>query len=648
MFLVDSRKRKRMSNQTRVKPTQLSLASALNYRLSRQAERAEVRDQQSADENVGEFLEIYRNARLTPFYQPIVDVSRAGVYGYEALIRGPSGSNFETPLQLFRAAASLNLDREFEILCRKLAIRRFAELKLGHLLFINISPSLLLPMGAPNGTTMEYLHEYGVDPGKIVIEVTEHCQTRQYEVLNAALDHYRNQGFKVALDDLGSGYSSLRLWTEVLPDFIKIDKHFIHNIHRNRIKQSFIHGLLKISSGSNCRIIAEGVESHEEFDFLSSAGINYQQGFYFARPAAEPPAGIDPSLLNTRTSRHLVAGLTQDNLQSITKCLPPIPAATTVREVLEKLQRNPEVNLLPIVDTDRPAGLVERFVFLNSLMQSLYGIDLYGKMKIIDFLNDDPVTVDIAATLEEASNTVTSAGTTVQAFIVTQNSRYHGVSTVLDLLHKITEQQICSARHANPLTLLPGIVPTNDAIDRLLYSRTTFALAYFDLDNFKPYNDYYGYDAGDIIIKRLAEILRSVYKKEFSLIGHIGGDDFVVVDMSNSAVENCRKVMTCMEDSIADFYRPEHLQAGGINAADRQGNYCLFPLLSISVGLVSNESASRCKAHQEISDLACQAKKLAKQTQGNSLFIDRRVGAPNTQDGCMEPCPEPPCSWKSA
>lgn len=449
-----------MSNLNQNKYIRLSLASAKADQKQLQTTQLLTKNcnEPQADEvRLQEFLEIFQNGLLTPVYQPIIDMSRTGIFGYEALIRGPQGSRFESPLQLFKTATDLNLDKEFEIQCRKLVIRRFAELELDHLLFINISPALLLAKGFQKGKTMEYLQEYAIDPSRIVIEVTEHLKIHEFEVLNNALDYYRNLGFKVALDDLGSGYSSLRLWTEVLPDFIKIDKHFIRNIHSNKIKQSFIRGLLEISTGSNCKIIAEGIETREEFEFLYNAGINYLQGYYFAMPDQLPPAVINPDLLQIHTTRRHNAGFTQDNLQNITKCLAPISATATVREVLDKLQRNPELNLLPVVQEEMAVGLVERFVFLNNLMQSVYGIDLYGKMNIIDYVGTDPVLLDISCTLEEASQSVTSLGTSVQAFIVTQNNRYYGVSTVLDLLHKITEQKICSARHANPLTLLPAL-----------------------------------------------------------------------------------------------------------------------------------------------------------------------------------------------
>lgn len=578
-----------------------------------------------SDSSTKEFLDIFTGQKLAPVFQPIIDVSRAGIYGYEGLIRGPQGSRFETPLQLFKAATMLDVDRDFEFLCRKMVIQRFAELGLGHLLFINVSPVMLLSKTFQNSRTIELLQEYKVDARKIVIEVTEHRNSREYRDLNQALDHYRGLGFRVALDDLGSGYSSLRLWTELLPDYIKIDKHFVRNVHKSKVKQSFVRGLMEISAGSNCRLIAEGVETREEFEFLSGVGVNYLQGYYFAKPSMMPPESIDKQLIQIETKVHLSAGFTQNNLQGITHCKEPIAAGTRVRDVLETLQKNPEVDLLPIVDGEQPVGLVERFVFLNTLMSSLYGLDLYGKMRIIDFQKDEPVLADLNTNLEDASRAVTARPNT-QAFIVTRHGKYFGVSTVIDLLHLITEQQICSARYANPLTLLPGIQPTNDAISRLLYAKTPFSLAYYDLDNFKPYNDHYGYDAGDQIIKQLADSLRSVYKKEFSLIGHIGGDDFVVVDMSRDAIQNCREVLARMESSVAGYYKEEHVVAGGIKGKDRLGNDSFFPLLSLSIGVVPPECTSQCSTHLQISDLAAQAKKLAKQQQGSSLFINARSG----------------------
>ncbi|MES2605401.1 MAG: GGDEF domain-containing protein, partial [Pseudomonadota bacterium] len=343
------------------------------------------------------------------------------------------------------------------------------------------------------------------------------------------------------------------------------------------------------------------------------------------QPTVLPPVHIDADLLKVTSIPEPVMLRTQDNLSGISRPASPIPFGMKVTEVLEKLQKNPELDLIPVVNSGRPVGLVERYSFLNKIMKSIYGMALYGKLRIVDFLEQTPVVVDINTNLDAVSRKVTSHGKRVHGFIVTENDKYYGVSTVLDLLHKITQQQIDSARHANPLTLLPGIVPTNQTINALLDARTPFAIVYFDLDNFKPYNDLYGYEAGDNVIKRVAAILSTVYDQQQAAIGHIGGDDFVVVDQSPNFTDRCEQVFTLFSREISTFYSAEHVLAGGIGGVDRQNRPCFFNLLSMSAGIVPPEGTATCHSHIEISDFATEAKKLAKKREGNALFINRRI-----------------------
>lgn len=392
----------------------------------------------AAAADLQDFVEIFREQRLTPLFQPIVDSAHAAIIGYEGLIRGPKDSRFMLPQRLFMAASRLGLDLDFELLCRRLVIQRFAELNTTRQLFLNVSPQYLLTRDQRCNRTLEFLHEAGLDPARIVIEITEHQQTHDYALLNQALSHYRELGFKVALDDLGSGYSSLRLWTEVLPDFIKIDKHFIHDIHKSPLKQGFIQGLQTIASGSSCSLIAEGVESRAEFDWLYNAGINYMQGYYFAVPARQPAELLGKGHLASPPERRPDMAGQRCTLREITSPAPPIAASTKVREVLDILHHNPALQLLPVVEQTQAAGLVERLVLLNDLGESLYDSDLHGNLQIVDFLRHTPVTVDITCSLEAASRIVTSAGSAPQAFLVTENGRYYGVCTVLDLLCGLT------------------------------------------------------------------------------------------------------------------------------------------------------------------------------------------------------------------
>ena len=121
---------------------------------------------------------------------------------------------------------------------------------------------------------------------------------------------------------------------------------------------------------------------------------------------------------------------------------------------------------------------------------------MYGKQPIKSFIENTPLSIDKNTPVEIVSQRLTTAMRNDQAFIVTDNGHYSGVGTVLDLLEEITSQQIRNAKHANPLTLLPGSVPINEQINKLISENVAFCVGYFDLDNFKPFNDVYGFSKG--------------------------------------------------------------------------------------------------------------------------------------------------------
>lgn len=572
--------------------------------------------------------DIIQNELVHTVFQPIIDLNRRTIHGYEALIRGPENTEYFSPLPLFEAAQAHKLEVQMEIMCRKVSIRQYAELGLREKLFLNISPSALMNPDFKTGKTQQYLQEYGITPEQVVIEVTEQQKTYNYRMFADAITHYRDMGFTVALDDLGDGYSGLRLWSELLPDFIKVDKHFIHNIHNDRIKASFVASLHRMATASNCRIIAEGVEQGEELAVLQKIGIPFAQGYHFARPKPVPPTAIEldrfaQAAVLKQDARFMEMETT--DLSRIARQVEPLSMSMLVNEIVDHLQRNPEVQLVPILQQGRPVGIINRHLFFNRLMASRFGVELYGKRPISSFLDGKVILVDINSELEDVSLRLTSTPVPEQAFIITADGLYHGVATVLDLLEIITEKKIENARHANPLTLLPGIVPVNKVIDRKLKEQQAFSVAYFDLDCFKPYNDYYGYDAGDRVIQLLADLIKKAYSRDSSLIGHIGGDDFIVMDSSNSHLENIENLLRSFTEQIPQYYDSGHLKEGGITGIDRSGRMSFFPLVSVSVGVVPPEAVSTCLSHIEIADLASEAKKIAKKQPGNSYFINRRA-----------------------
>ena len=230
---------------------------------------------------------ILAHGDLSSLFQPIVSLSEQRILGYEALTRGPSNSPLHSPLTLFAVARHASRLSELEQACRRNACLRFDNLKLDGKLFLNVSPESLLDPRHQPGRTRRLLQDLGIAPDRVVIELTEQSPTEDFSLLDNALHHYRAMGFSIALDDLGAGYSSLRLWSELRPDYVKIDRHFIDGIHQDVVKREFVESILKMARASRAQVIAEGIETRAELDCLRQMGVELFQGYLLAKPGFE-------------------------------------------------------------------------------------------------------------------------------------------------------------------------------------------------------------------------------------------------------------------------------------------------------------------------------------------------------------------------
>ena len=573
-----------------------------------------------------ELLSILEHKKLTPYFQPIVSLTQNKIIGYEALIRAPSDSALHNPINLFQVAEQHKLLAQLDYVCREISISHYARFNLdAKLLFINVSPHVLMLPQFKSGETLRYLEEFGLNPHNIVIELTEHKPFDDYELMSEAVIHYRNMGFEIALDDLGAGYSSsLRLWAELLPEYIKIDPHFIQELQKDSLKLNLVRSIQGIANALHCNVIAEGVETEDEFKMINTLGISHAQGYYFAKPAVIPLARIDASLFLDDQTEEKRFWLNSAPVEMISQFIEPISAEMTISDVMTLFQKHNELKVLPLVDDDIAIGIIFREIFLTKLFSSRYGMDLHGRKAIRTFIDQSPLSIDCNTPIELVSKQLTSTQHSEQALIITRDGKYIGIVTVLSLLEAITQQQIDNAKHANPLTLLPGSVPMNAEVNQLLANKIPFSFGYFDLDNFKPFNDIYGYSAGDDIIKAVAATLTQCLPQESGRIGHIGGDDFIVIFTGEDWLERCRQILATFERQVHNYYTPADVDAGGIWAENRSGEKCFFPMTSLSVGLVAPETACNCQSHVDVADLASEAKKLAKKIEGNSYFINHR------------------------
>ncbi|HEK0908251.1 TPA: EAL and GGDEF domain-containing protein [Pseudomonas putida] len=556
-------------------------------------------------------------------FQPIICLSERRILGYEALSRGPSNSPLHSPLNLFAIARQAGRLSELEVLCRENACRRFSELGLEGKLFLNVSPESLLEPHYPSGRTLKMLEQVGLQPSRVVIELTEQTPTDDFQLLSNALHHYRDMGFSIALDDLGAGYSSLRLWSELRPNYVKIDRHFIDGIHQDPLKREFVGSILQIARASKAQVIAEGIELGEELTVLADMGVDLLQGYLLGRPQEFPPReGLN--LLPPAHGSALMINEEGSDLAALLIEQPAVALDTPTQQVLEAFRRQANLNSLAVLDAQgHPCGIVHRHSLSDVLLQP-FGTDLFARKPISRLMNEDFLAVERSQSLQQVSRLLTSRARQriEEDFIITHGGRYQGLGRVIDVLKLITEQKIQQARYANPLTLLPGNVPIRQCLTRLLEQQRAAAVCYVDIDSFKPFNDIYGYARGDEVLLCLAQCLNDSVDPRRDFVGHIGGDDFMLVLGSVDWRERLHQLIDDFLRECRRFYRSEHLEAGCFIAHNRQGQRETFPLLSLSIGVVllRPECCASLDATQ-LADLASQAKRQAKDTAGPSLSL---------------------------
>jgi EAL domain-containing protein (putative c-di-GMP-specific phosphodiesterase class I) len=219
-------------------------------------------------------------AQVSVVFQPIVDLESGHVVGTEALARFP-GSELG-PHEWFERAARGGLALELELAAVRIALSSLGSLDPSVFLAVNVSPEVAAhPQLA---TTLE-----AVDPRRVVVEVTEHAPVDDYVALRDTLDALRAAGLRLAIDDAGAGYASLRHIVRLDPDLIKIDISLTRGIDGDRVQRALAAALTSFATETGAEIIAEGIETAAELQTLRELGVRYGQGYLLGRPSASPP-----------------------------------------------------------------------------------------------------------------------------------------------------------------------------------------------------------------------------------------------------------------------------------------------------------------------------------------------------------------------
>jgi EAL domain-containing protein (putative c-di-GMP-specific phosphodiesterase class I) len=268
------------------------------YRALEQAFAGALRERELENRRHAIDLEEVLDRRLVhTVYQPVVHVPSRSVLGYEALTR-VARHRFANTEILFKSAYEIDTLFTLERLCRRKALEGGILPGARQLLFLNIEPDSLNDPDFVNGDFSKRLAEAGLEPRRIVIEMTERSDVDDYARFRDSLEALRCQGYRLAMDDFGSGHGGLNSIAELSPDYLKMDMALVRDIHRSPIKREIVSTITRFAESTGITVIAEGVEQPEEMHSLLDAGVRCAQGYLFARPeasASDPDWSVLPS-----------------------------------------------------------------------------------------------------------------------------------------------------------------------------------------------------------------------------------------------------------------------------------------------------------------------------------------------------------------
>jgi EAL domain-containing protein (putative c-di-GMP-specific phosphodiesterase class I) len=259
-----------------VKPERLILQAVQDARRDAQLE-AGLRDRESSRQ----LLQVILSGDVKVRYEAIVDLNSARVLGYEALSRGPEGTDLSHPRELFRRAEDAGLLYELDCLCRKTALERARQLPAGRTLFLNCLPTAIGDPNLRDEGLRKMLEVFNLRPDDLVLEISESESIDNFGIFRDVANSCRELGIRIAIDDAGTGYASLEAIMEIAPDFIKTDMTLVRGIDADRPRQEVVRAINSLALGIGAQVIAEGVETDRELRALRDLGVRYGQGYYF-------------------------------------------------------------------------------------------------------------------------------------------------------------------------------------------------------------------------------------------------------------------------------------------------------------------------------------------------------------------------------
>jgi len=585
-------------------------------------------------------------SRIVMTLEPVVGTHSGRTLGVEAVIANAPSLGFASTHDLLDCAfdasdpidplRSSNRLPDVEHAAHMAAVSLFAALPdyAALKLFLTLDTRLLDRADRVVMELREALSRHRIEPSAVVLTVSE-CRpfldmealrddktgtgaaTADVERLFSVL---RSLSGRIALSDFGTGTASMALLTLARPDMVKLDRFFIQAQTRDRSRRMALNVLTNLSHMLGIQVVAEGVETVDQYQMCRQAGCDYLQGRLIGARVSDPTAlpGDYPAIRALNEADQRSSKTDAALIASQTRAMEPVVAGTAMSEVFERFRQAKDQTFLPAVDgVGEPIGII-RESDLKEYTYSLYGKDLLSNRALGRTLDGFVVRCPVADVNTKAEKIleVFSAAGDAECVLITRERKYMGFLSASSLLKVISEKNLALARDQNPLSRLPGNNMINEYIsDALIDTECMNILVYIDFDNFKPFNDAYGYRQGDRAITLFAELMRKELPQNDVFIGHVGGDDFFVGFRdygSDQAVDLICALVERFRNDVESFYDETSRERGYMIGRDRDGVERHLPLLTASAAILELPPDHIARSPDEIAGQIAQYKKKAK------------------------------------
>ncbi|MCT7581050.1 GGDEF domain-containing protein [Aliarcobacter butzleri] len=540
--------------------------------------------------------------KLDYAFQPIIYSHSGKIYAVEALLRNvneiPGLMSID---DLFDLAFNDDYLYELDLQLREKAISKFAKIKQSNLkLFYNLDNRIIYNKNYSQGNTAKILKKYNLNKDSICFELSEKGTAIEQNALSTMLQRYKESGYKIAIDDFGIGVSGLKLLYFSEAHIIKLDRFFITNIDQDSKKKLFCSSIIEMAHIMGMQVIAEGIETAKEFYTCKDIGADFIQGYLVQKPTTNIDK-IEKIYKNIYSLISEDKRASQKNFidEKFIENISPLNVNTSLYDLFLHFKENTKSHFVPITDEfGNFLGIIYESD-IKKISYSQYGLSLAQNRTFSSTLLKyikPALSVEISWGIDKILEIYNLNSNNSLGIFITSSDKYIGFINLNSLLTLSYKRNIEIATNQNPLTKLPGNNQIEKFIDKSFKKnqKDITHIIYFDFNDFKPFNDIYGFRQGDRAILIFSELLQKRYSKD-SFIAHIGGDDFFV-GLKNKDKEDVFELTSNVQDefrnSAKNIYSKEDKKNGFIISKDRFNEKRRFELLSVSAAIIEINSKS--------------------------------------------------------